>query len=268
MLDSIFAKTVWERRRSITWWTLGMVALAGITVAFFPAIRDDAESFEELFSAFPEELLSIFGIDDPASLVTATGLVNSRIYSGFGPIILAVLGIVLGTAAIVGEEESGTLNLLLAQPVSRAQIIVEKAAAAAVLVGIVASALFLTLSAVNPLMDLGFGFSGILAANFTLWLFTMVFYLFTMAIGAVTGSRSLTVGIAAAATGALFFINGLAPLVDEIAWMQKLTPFYWLQNPNPLANGFDLVAILIFVLAAAVAGAVGIWGFDRRDIGT
>jgi ABC-2 type transport system permease protein len=268
VLDSIFAKTVWERRRSIAWWVIGMVALAGLTVAFYPAIRNDAESFEELFRAFPPELLSIFGIDDPASLVTATGLVNSRLYSGFGPVILAVLGIVLGTGAIVGEEEAGTLNLLLAQPVSRAQIIVEKAAAAAVLVGIVAAALFLTLSVVNPLMDLGFRFSGILAANLLLWLFAMVFYTFTVAVGAISGSRSLTVGGAAGTTAALFFVNGLAPLVDEIAWMQKLTPFYWLQNPNPLANGFDLGAIAIFIIVSAVGTAAAIWAFDRRDIGT
>lgn len=268
MLDSIFAKTIWERRRSTLWWVLGLVALAGLTVAFFPSIRDDAESFESLFDSFPPELLSIFGIDDPASLVTATGLVNSRLYAGIGPVILAVLGITIGTAAIAGEEEQGTLNLLLAQPVSRAQIVVEKAVAAAVLIGMVAVALFLTLSALNPLVGLDFRFSGILAANLTLWLFAMVFCLFTLAVGAVTGNRSLTVGVAAGTTAALFFVNGLAPLVDQIAWMQKLTPFYWLSNPNPLANGFDVAAIAIFVILSLLLLGVAIWGFDRRDIGT
>lgn len=268
MLDSIFAKTIWERRRSIAWWMLGMVALAGLTVAFYPSIRDDAESFETLFESFPPELLSVFGIEDAASLVTATGLVNSRLYSGIGPVILAVLGISIGAAAIVGEEERGTLNLLLAQPVTRAQIVVEKSVAAAVLIGAVAAALFLTLSVLNPLVDLDFRFSGILAANVTLWLFAMGFCLFTLALGAITGRRSLTIGIAAGTTATMFFINGLAPLVDEITWMQKLTPFYWLQDPNPLANGFDLAALAIFVVTIAVMLGAAIWGFDRRDIGT
>ena len=97
MLNSIFAKTLWDRRVSIGWWTVGMVALAGLTVAFYPSIRNDTESFESLFDSFPPELLSVFGIEDAASLVTATGLVNSRLYSGIGPIILAVLGISIGT---------------------------------------------------------------------------------------------------------------------------------------------------------------------------
>ncbi|MGH1491602.1 MAG: ABC transporter permease subunit [Acidimicrobiales bacterium] len=266
MLNSIFAKTIWDRRISIGWWTLGMVALAGLTVAFYPSIRNDAESFESLFDSFPPELLSIFGIEDAASLVTATGLVNSRLYSGIGPVILAVLGIGIGTAAIAGEEEDGTLDLLLSQPVTRTQLVVEKSAAAAVLIGIVMIALFLTLSILNPLVDLDFTFWGILSANVALGLFAVSFFSLAMAVGGLTGNRGLTVGVSAGTVATLFFVNGLAPLVDEIAWLQKLTPFYWLQEPNPLANGLDFVATIIFLLAIGLLLAVTIWGFNRRDV--
>ena len=267
MFETIFAKTVWERRKSIFWWMLGLAALAAVTVAFFPAIRDDAESFESLFDSFSPELLAIFGIDDHSALLTATGLINSRIYAGIGPVILAVLAITIGTAAIVGEEERGTLNLLLAQPVSRTYVVVQKTVAAAVLLAVPISAIFLTLSALNPVIGLDLEFTGLLAANVTLWLFALAFYMFTLAISAVTGSRSITIGAAAGTTAALFFINGLAPLVESIAWIQKLTPFYWLQNPNPLANGFDIAAIAIFVVISAVLLGVAIWSLERRDIG-
>ncbi|MGI9598009.1 MAG: ABC transporter permease subunit [Acidimicrobiales bacterium] len=266
MLTSIFAKTIWERRRSIAWWMLGMAALAGLTIAFYPSIRDDTESFEDLFDAFPPELLNVFGIEDAASLVTATGLVNSRLYSGIGPVIVAVLGISIGTGAIAGEEEDGTLDLLLAQPVTRTQIIVEKMAAAVVLVGAVVITLFVVLSVLNPIVDLDFSFSGILGANIALGLFSLVFCGFALAVGAATGNRGLTVGISAGMTATLFFVNGLAPLVDEIAWMQKLTPFYWLQNPNPLANGLDLWATLLFLAVLGALMAAAIWGFNRRDL--
>jgi len=267
MLESIFAKSIWERRRSISWWVLGMVALAGLTVAFYPSIRQDTESFEDLFEAFPPELLTVFGIEDAASLVTATGLVNSRLYAGIGPLILAALGISIGTAAIAGEEEQGTLEMLLAQPVTRTQVVVEKAVAGAVLIALVALALFLTLSILNPIVELDFGFWGMLSANVSLWLFSLVFCALALALGALTGNRGLTVGVSAGTVAALFFINGLAPLVDEIAWMQKLTPFFWLQDPNPLAEGLDPAATAIFVTATAILMVVAVAGFNRRDIG-
>lgn len=266
MLDSIFAKTIWDRRISITWWTVGMIALAGLTVAFYPSIRNDSESFESLFESFPPELLSVFGIDDAASLVTATGLVNSRLYAGIGPVIMAVLGISIGTAAIAGEEEDGTLDLLLAQPVTRTQLVIEKLVAAAVLIGAVVMALLLTLSILNPLVDLDFTFWGILGANIALGLFAMLFCCLAMAIGGLTGNRGLTVGMSAGLLGGLFFVNGLAPLVDSISWLQQLTPFYWLQEPNPLANGLDVVATLTFLVLMAILITLTVWGFNRRDI--
>lgn len=266
MLGSIFTKTIWERRRSITWWMLGMGALAAVTVAFYPSIRGDAEAFESLFESFPEGLLSVFGIEDAASLVTATGLVNSRLYAGIGPVVVAVLGIALGTSAIVGEEEAGTLDLLLAQPVSRNQIVVEKLAAAAVLVTGVVVTLFVVLAVANPILDLELTFWGMLSANLALGLFGMVFVAFALAAGAVTGNRGLTVGLSAGATAGLFFVNGLAPLVDETAWLQRLTPFFWLQDPNPLANGLDPWATVVLLASLAVLVGVAVWGFNRRDI--
>lgn len=268
MFGSIFSKTIWDRRRSIGWWTLGMVALAGLTIAFYPSIRADSEAFEDLFQSFPDELLSIFGIDDVSSLVTATGLVNSRLYAGIGPVILAVLGISLGTAAVAGEEDDGVLTLLLAQPVGRAQLVVEKFAAAVVLVGVVIIALFLTLVILNPVVDLGFSLSGMFAANVTLGLFALLFCALALAIGATTGDRSLTIGVSAAITAALFFIHGLAPLVDSMAWLAELTPFHWLQDPNPLANGMDLIAVLLFAALTAALVSIAVWGLNRRDIGT
>ncbi|MEM9563611.1 MAG: ABC transporter permease subunit [Actinomycetota bacterium] len=268
MLGSIFAKSIWERRRSTVWWVAGMVALAGVTVAFYPSVRDDAEAFEDLFEAFPSELLSVFGIEDAASLVTATGLVNSRLYAGIGPVILAVLGITLGTAAIAGEEDRGTLDLLLSQPVTRTQIVVEKFAAAAVLIGLVVVALFVTLLVLDPVVDLGFSLSGVFAANITLGLFALLFCALALALGSATGNRGLTIGVSAGATAALFFIHGLAPLVDDLAWLAELTPFHWLQDPNPLANGLDVVAVLLFVMVTGGLVAVAIWGLNRRDIAT
>lgn len=266
MLSSIFAKTVWEQRRSIIWWIVGMVALAGLTVAFYPSIRSDTESFETLFEAFPPELLNVFGIEDAASLVTATGLVNSRLYAGIGPVILAVLGISLGTRAVAGEEDRGTLDLLLAQPVSRTQIIVEKFAADAVLILSVVLALFVTLVVLDPVVDLGFGLAGLFGANITLGLFGLLFCALALALGAVTGNRGLTVGVSAGLTAALFSVHGLAPLVDEIAWLAELTPFHWLQDPNPLANGLDAIAVLIFAGVIGALLTIAVWGFNRRDV--
>ncbi|MDH3499547.1 MAG: ABC transporter permease [Acidimicrobiia bacterium] len=266
MIRTVFTKSLWDRRRSIVWWNVGMAALAAITVAFVPSIRNDAAQFEALFESLPEGLLSVFGVSDTASLVTATGFINSRLYTGIGPVIVAVLGISLGTAAVAGEEDRGTMDLLLAQPVTRTRLVLEKSGAAVVLISLVALMLFITLIIANPVVDLGLGIEHMLAANVGLALFALVFFGFSLAVGAWTGYRAMTVGVSAGLAAAAFFINGLAPLVDGLSWAQRLSPYHWLQEPNPLANGFAWGWFSLMLVVTATLVGIAILGFNRRDI--
>jgi ABC-2 type transport system permease protein len=267
MIVNVFAKTLWERHRSTGWWTLGMMALAAVTVAFYPSIRNDTESFQDLFDAMPEGLLAVFGIDDSASLVSATGLINSRLYAGIGPAIMAVFGIGFGTAAVAGEEDRGTLDLLLAQPVTRTRLVIEKFAAIVVATTLICTGIGLTLAVLDPLVDLELRALNLVAANIGLGLLTLVFASLALAVGATTGNRGLTVGVSAAVTVLAFFVNGLAALVDSLSWAEKLSPFFWLQGPNRLANGFSPGYSLLMVAVTAVLVATAIWGINRRDIG-
>ncbi len=215
----------------------------------------------------PEGLLSMFGIDDSTTLLTATGLVNSRLYAGIGPAILAVFGIGLGTAAVAGEEDRGTLDLLLAQPVARTRLILEKFAATVVATTIICASIGLTLAVLNPLVDLEFKALNLVAANLGLGLLTLVFTSLALAVGAVTGNRGLTIGVSATVTVFAFFVNGLAPLVDSLSWTQKLSPFFWLHGPNRLANGFSPGYSSLMVAVIIILVATSIWGLNRRDVG-
>ena len=65
---------------------------------------------------------------------------------------------------------------------------------------------------------------------------------------------------------ATFFINGLAELVDWLRGPQKLTPFYWLQEWDPLNDGFSLTTVGLMVMVIAGFVAIAVWGFNRRDV--
>lgn len=256
----------WQIRRSTFWWALGFAVLGGLTIAFVPTITEDTESFQQLFENLPEGLLAVFGIEDAAALGTGVGLVNSRLYSGFGPALISVLAISVGIGALVGEEERGTLNLLASQPVSRTRLIVEKMAACALSLLIVGLVLLATVAAGSYLLDLGFPVENMIAANLGLVLLGMVFAALALALGAATGRRSMALGLAAALSAAAFFINGLAPLVEELSWAQQLSPYYWLQEPNPLANGFAWSWLALSAAVSLAFFVVAIIAFNNRDI--
>ena len=114
--------------------------------------------------------------------------------------------------------------------------------------------------------DLEFTAANMVAANLGLALLTLVFSALALAVGAVTGKRAFTIGLSAAVTVFVFFVNGMAPLVDSLSWAQKLSPFYWLQGPNRLANGFSPGYSALMVVVTGLLLGVAVWGINRRDI--
>jgi ABC-2 type transport system permease protein len=118
----------------------------------------------------------------------------------------------------------------------------------------------------NPIVDLGFSLPHMVASNLGLALLALVFGSLAIAVGGLTGKRGVTIGVAAGVTVATFFINGLAELVDWLQGPQKLTPFYWLQQWDPLNDGFSLSAITLMVIVIGFLLGVAVWGFNRRDV--
>lgn len=265
MLKSLFRKSIWDRRRGYVWWAIGMLSITGVTVSFWPTLQEDSDALIQLMENFGEGLLSLFGADDAAALLTGPGFVNSRVFASVGSFIAIFFAISMGTAAIAGEEDSGTMDMLLANPIPRHHVVLQAFAAQVVLTTGLGLIVWIALLLSDPIFDVGLSLAGTSAASVGMVLLAVTFGSLALMIGALTGKRSLTTGIAAGVTIATFFINGLAPLVDSIAWTQRLTPFYWLLDHNPLVNGFQ-AQLLVLVATIAVFVAVAAWGFRRRDV--
>ena len=264
MLTSVFRKTIWDRRRGFLWWSIGVLAISGITVSFWPTLQRDSDALMDLLEGLPEGMLNLFGASEAVDFLTGPGFVNSRVYASVGSFVVIFFAISMGTAAIAGEEDKGTMDMLLANPIPRDRVVLETFAAQAVLVTVLATLVAALLLITDPMLDVGLPVGGVVAASTGMVLLALSFGSLALMIGALTGKRGLTVGVASGAVIATFFINGLAPLIDSIEWTQKLTPFYWLLDHNPLANGFRW-QLLVLLAAIAVFMSVAVWGFRRRD---
>ena len=265
-MRSVFAETLWSRRSSLLWYVLGLGFLVGITAGVYPTVREGADVFTQLMESLPEGMMSFFGASDVSEMLSPAGFINSRVNASIGAVVLAVYAISLGTNAIAGEEDRRTMDLILATPIPRHRIVLERFAAMVILVGVVAFAVFVVMAAANPMVDLGFSIQNMLASNFQLALLALVFGTLALAVGGLTGRRGLTIGVAAGVTVASFFVNGLAQLVEWLQGPQKVTPFYWLQRADPLNKGLSVEDTAIMLGVIAVFLAIAVWGFRRRDV--
>ena len=59
MRAEVLAQSLRERRRSLLWWSLGVLALVALTVAFYPSIEND-DAINDYVKDLPESLRGAF----------------------------------------------------------------------------------------------------------------------------------------------------------------------------------------------------------------
>lgn len=260
-VSGITVKTASESQGVLTV-TAGIVFYMGL---FIPILFNFIpEDFVEIFSTFPDALIVMIGGVD---MSTPAGFVTGEIFSLTAPIAVIVLLAGMGGRALAGEEEDHTMGLLLANPVSRGEVVVKKVGAmlTLALVFAVATAIGTWVGTLIGGQD-GISIEGIVAISLLLALFGLVFGGIALVAGAATGrKRSATWAVTGVAIAAWFMYTFLT-LSDSTDWLANLSPFEWYLGSDPLVNGMDWVGAGLLLGLFAVLAAISIPLFERRDL--
>ncbi len=265
MIRTLTGKGIWDRRKTLMWWGIGMALYVILNVAFFPSLKE--ESFSELFESVPEAMLAAFGIQDIAALSTGVGYVNSQLYDGFGTILVAAWAIAIGATTLSSEEDSKTMDMLLALPLSRTRVVLEKWLAMVALMAAISAVIFLVLVASNPIWDLNLTMAGMVWVNVGLALLSVLFGTVAMAVSAVSGRRGLAIGVSGGLMALFFLLYGLGSVVESLRSIRGASPFYWYLDSVPLAGAASISGFLGMASVTLLLLAVAIRGFNRRDVG-
>lgn len=262
LLRNPFTKALFDARRSTLGWTIAIVGVGAMYAAFWPSIQ--TPQMQDALAAYPKGVLEAFNYDD---LTSAAGYLSSSVYGLLVPLLVAVFTIAGGTRAVAGDEEAGTLDLLLAHPVSRQRLALQRFAALLLSIAVIAAVLGLAMIALSGPAQ----FDGITAGEFAaitvqLLLFGAFFGALAYAIGAATGRRALTLGVSAAAAVLAYLANSVIPQVKGLEWARNLSPFHWYLGGDPLVNGLQARGSLLLLTAVALLVGVGTWAFTRRDV--
>jgi ABC-2 type transport system permease protein len=266
MLRRIGTKALYDQRRSLVGWAIGLGALVLLSVAFYPSVRADARSFRQLLEQIPPALRAIF-LGRVADLASPAGYLDGRLFAFTAPVLFLVYAIGVGSRAVAGEEEDGTLDLLLSLPVTRRRVVLEKMGALVAGLGALTAVLWLSLVALGPPFQVTVGVGGITAACVSLFLLALVHGALALAVGAARGSRGLAVAVPVVVAAAGFLLDSLASLVEALRAVRVLSPFYLYAASRPLERGLDAVHVAALLAATAVLVALGAWRFERRDVG-
>jgi ABC-2 type transport system permease protein len=262
MLANPYLKALRDARRSLLGWALTIGGIAVLYTMFYPSVNNP--SMAAALKNYPEAMKKAFNIED---LTSPQGYLGSYVFGLLVPILLAVFMIVMGSRAIAGDEESGTLDLVLAHPVSRPRLLLDRFAALVTQVLVVCAVVYLLLLAISgPAKISSVGPGYLAAATVQLALFGICVGALTLSVGAATGKRAAAIGAGVAVAVLGYFANNLAPQVKGLEWVRYLSPFFYFSGNKPLVNGVDLGYAGVLLGAAVVFVAAGLALFRRRDL--
>ena len=264
MLHDVIRKTLFDQRRSYPAWCAGVLLVVAMYVALWPSIRRQP-SMQDFLDQMPEALRNLFAMSG-ADMSTPVGYIQIELLSFMGPLLVLLYAVAAGSSAVAGEEDRGTLDLLLATPTPRTRIVVEKAMAMAVGTVGLCALLGVALVAEGALVDLALPVGHVAAAMLHLALLGLVFGALALAVGAGTGRLALSRAVPVLLAVVGYVVNGLGGLVDWLRPLQNLSPFYQYAAHDPLRQGISWVSVGVAVATVVVLVVVAAVAFDRRDV--
>ncbi len=266
-IGSIARRMAADRRRSLAWWTAGVSLLVAIMAAVYPSIRDTGDELDAYVESLPQGLRDAFGLAG-SSIASPEGYLTSQLYSNMYPIVLLIMGLGMAGWAVAGSESDGTLEVALANPVSRARVAVERFFGAAVLVAFVATVSTAVLGLVSPLfgLDEGVPWWGVWSAGLQAFAFVLVHIALAFAVGAATGSKGLATAVGAGAAVVGFLLQALGPIAEVMETLRVFSPWYWFLRDNPVITEPNLLNTGLPFALSVVFLALGVVAFDRRDL--
>ena len=220
------------------------------------------KQYQQLIANYPPELMSFFG--DMNDLFSAGGYLNMVFFS-YMPIIIGIFSITSNAAMLAGDEEKGTLDLVLAHPVSRAGLfggrLIALTLATIAILGLTWAGFIIPLSQTSleaTPIEIAYAFLSLFAIM-------MFFGMLALLLSMLLPSQRLAAMTSGLLLVVSYFITSLGRLNEKLADTERLLPLHYYQGGYAVSgmnwNWFAglLGMALLFALLAW-------WRFERRDI--
>ncbi|MFB6161277.1 MAG: ABC transporter permease [Haloferacaceae archaeon] len=247
--------------------TLALALLLGVfvlvIVSIYPGIAESSAEIDALIESLPESFREGFGAE---SYTTIEGFVSGEFYQFVLVLLLGLYATYAAAGSLAGDVDSGRLYLVLATPVGRSQLVVEKLLA-----------LLAQMTALNLLLPL-FVFGATVAIDYPLDPAYVVAvhalalpYLFVcLGVGLLLSavvSRGDVAQRGGIALVFLLFVLDAVTVGTDFEWLGAVSPTrYYDPTEILLDETLDLGDTLLLVAAGAALVLATLALFKRRDV--
>lgn len=259
---TIFRHQFSRSKGQILGWGIGMALIGLYMVSFYDSIVDQREQLEILLEAYPPELFAFFGgIED---MFSPQGYFHTYLFS-YMPIVLGIYVVLAGSGLLAGDEESGTLDLVLSYPISRAGLFAGRTLAFGAILFSILLIIWLGIIAFIPSSALEVDALSLayphLSAFAVMFLYGAMALFFSM----LLPSRSMAAMITGLVLVANYFIDSLSNLDESLQSIARYLPLHYYQGGLAMEE-MNWSWFIGLVTAGLVLTFLAWLLFERRDI--
>lgn len=241
-------------------WGISLAGFGAMYTLVFPEVGEQMAALANI------TIYRMMGID----LGSFAGYIASVVVQ-FMPILIGLYAIAAGTGTLAGEEDNGTLEMILAMPLERWQIVAMKALAIAIasflILVIVGTVNALVLAWIKTTVEVDATPFQLFAAILNVWPITMAFAMIGLFLGAYLPNRRFAViGTAVIFIGS-YFAKAITNMVDSLAAFRPLSLFYYFDSSTSVFNeGVQLGDVVVLLTVAVGFFTLAVLSFQRRNV--
>jgi len=262
-LKSVFLKTLRDYRVAILGWGIGMGLVVVSPMASVSALVTTPQAREQLVS-----LAATFAWNaDAIAVDTIGGYATFKI--GIFIFLIAIWPLLAGSRMLRGEEDRGSMDVLLSLPRPRLRVALENLAAMWTALLVIGVLIGLVAFAGGKKFGADFGLGDGLLFGLNLALICAVFGGLALLISQFTQERGPAAGWTAGLLLVFIVLDMVHRVVPSTEWISRLSPIYYYNLSKPLVpgHGADAGAMAVQLALAALLSGAAVWLFARRDVG-
>ena len=251
---------VLSRRNAIIGWSIGLILFGLMYTSIYPEMEGQLEALADL------SVYQAMGVE----VATFEGYLGSTVI-GFVPILLGVYAIMAATSTLAGEEDDGTLEMLLATRLARWQLVVAKG------VGLlIVTAIIVVLAGIGNVLGLNFVLTQIETAVTNFDVFAVVLsslplvwamMMLSLFFGTFFPNRRIAMMAGFLVLILSYFGENIGGMVESMEAVKPYSLFTYFDSSSAVfIDGVAVQDVLVLLTIATISFVLAIISFQWRDV--
>lgn len=257
-----------DKKNALMAYCVSIFSFVGLYLALFPSIKEQSAQLNSLLDSYPDAFFKAFGLDKAdLAFQYVESYLSSEIFSFIWPIMVVILMVSLANYAIVSEKARGTIELTMAQPVSRLKVFASRYLAGVTALSIFTAVTILSVFSLAEAYNIDYRAGHFIKMGIVSFMFGLAIFSLAMLFSSLVSEKGKASFLAGGLFILMYVLNIVSALKESLSDL-KYFSFFRYYAPGTVLNKGIYVDNTFWVFGGVilVATILAAYTFNKKDL--